>query len=379
LTSVVIAGAGAVVAPSCGIYDTSLLFGLDAGPDVQKEAGDGSTSGCAHVRWPDRPAADDPSPGDVAPFYLAVRTLDFGVREDGGPPPLLGFDLDNFCTCNPDPESCKVTVDAAPHCDLEGGVDNAGLVLVRQFSAFPGFFQQSYINNRINQGYYGAVIRIERYNGKANDTQVQVSYFPSNGTSGIEVNFPTAPSWDGNDRWTIDPASINGGVIPDGGDPSPKYIDQSAYVSNYTAVANLSFPIAIGASAGDNTLTVDLVGAVVMAKLVPEGPSFRVEEGMIAGRWATTKMLTALQVLHDPFNIQDRLCGTNGTYQLIKDKICRSADIATNVLEDGKNAPCGALTVGVAFTAWPAKVGGTFPRNDAGTPCGPQWVDSCPQ
>jgi hypothetical protein len=257
------------------------------------------------------------------------------------------------------------------------------LILVRQFSAFPGFFQQSYLNDRIAQGFYGALVFIEHYNGKANDSQVEVAYFPSNGTDGIQGGFPTVPSWDGNDKWTIDPDSINGGVIPDGGLPSPKYIDQSAYVSNYTLVANLSFPVAIGASAGDNTLTIDLVGAVVSAKLVPDGNSFRTDEGIIAGRWATTKMLTSLQVLHDPFpgmsadGGKPRLCGTNATYLLIKDKICSSADIATNILEDGKNAPCGSLTVGMAFTSQPAKIQGTYPRSDAGAPCGPQWIDSC--
>ncbi len=366
-------------AAGCSVYDSSLLGDVaEAGKPDAGDAGAPDT-GCPHFRWPDRPTADDPG-ADVPAFYNAVVSLDFGVREDGGPPPLLGYDLDNFCTCSGEPESCRALNEAGPpHCDLQSGVDNAGLTLVRQFSAFPGFFQQDYINQRVQGGFYGAILRIAKYNGKANDTQVEVAYFPSNGTVGIAQGFPAQPKYDGNDQWTIDPDSILGGVIPDGGDPAPKYVDQSAYVAGNVLIANLSFPIAVGASANDNTLTIDLAGAVVTAKLVPAMGAFKTNEGMIAGRWTTTKMLTSLQVLHDPFNTMDRLCGTNGTYLLIKGKICQSADIASNVLEDGKNAPCGALTVGMSFTSSLAKINGTFPRGDAGTPCGPQWVDNCMQ
>lgn len=376
-------GCGVVAsAHGCMIYDGQLLLPGEGGLEGGSDSGEGGSDsgGCPHLRWPERPSADDPSSGDIT-IYEALRTLDFGSRDDGGAPPLLGFDLDAVCTCQgmpPAGESCKPVGDAAAaHCDLEAGVDNAGLSLVRQFSAFPGFFQQSYLNDRIAAGFYGAVVRIAKYNGKPNDTQVEVAFFPSNGTKGIEQGFPTIPNWNGADNWTLDPTALLGGVIPDGGDPGAKYVDQSAYVRDGVLVANLGFPISIGASANDNTLTIDLVGAVVTAKLVNANGVWRADDGTIAGRWPTNKMLTSLQVLHDPFDPMQRLCGTNLTYQLIKNKICAAADIASNVLEDGKNAPCGALTVGIAFNATAAQINGTYPRNDAGIPCGAQWEDSC--
>lgn len=365
----------------CFVYDTALLVavGLDAGPDSGEAGSD--AGGCAHLRWPERPAVDDPAGGDLT-LYEALHTIDFGLGADGGPTPLLGFDLDGICTCQGQPpagESCAPAPNTT-HCDMDAGVDNAGAGVVRAFSSLPGFFEQDFINARISGGFYGALVRVSKYNGKPNDTQVEAAFFPSNGTTGIEQGIPVTPSWTGDDRWTLDPSALLGSTIPDGGQPAAKYVDQSAYVRDGMLVASLSFPIFIGASAGDSTLTVDLVGAVVTARLVPDNGTFRLEEGVIAGRWPTARMLTALAVLHDPLDPQKlgRLCGTNATYKFVKNQMCSAADIATNLLEDGRGAPCSAITVGIAFTANAATFANTFPRADGGFPCGPQWTDSCP-
>ncbi len=153
--------------------------------------------------------------------------------------------------------------------------------------------------------------------------------------------------------------------------------DLNAYVSNYTLVGNISdMPLAIGAATGEGLVTIDLTGAVVTAKLTPFGNSFQTE-GLVTGRWEAKKLLTALAVLHDPFDFDASLCGDDPIYQLLKPRICGFQDIAGNVLDDGKGAPCNALSLGFAFKTVPAKFGSVYSPPDAGRGCGAQWTDQC--
>ncbi len=295
----------------------------------------------------------------------------------------MGFDVDGVCTCigtPPGPESCKPGPTAKSHCDDPGGIDNQGEQLIVAFAAYNGFFDQAFINQRLANGYYGALIRIRNYNGLPNDAQVEVSVYSSNGTQGIQFGSPSFPIGDGNDVWTIDPNSLLGGIIPDGGDPIPRdAVDPNAYVTNGTLVANLNVPLSVGAGNGEGTVTVDLSGSVVTGKLVASGNSFRIDKGLMAGRWSARKMLTGLKVLYDPLDTTQHLCGTDPVYQGLRQVVCKYPDVTSNVQEDGKNAPCDAISIGFAFQSGPAKYGPTFARADSGQPCGAQWDDSCPQ
>lgn len=368
---------GLVIAQACSIYDASLLSGGDAGaPDAPSEVTTADGGTCGTGRWPARPDQDDPSTQDYE-FYEAIEVLDFGAI-DAGVTPNFGFNLDSFCTC-PMPDSCKPLGSdggAPKHCDDEAGVDNSGGALIRQFSSTAGFFDQAYINGQIAKGVFGALIRIRGYNGQANDTKVELSVYVSNGTEGIQKGTPAVPKLDGQDRWTIDPVSLLGGTIPEGGAPVPNTYDLNAYVSNGFLVANLDFPLGIGAGNGDGLVTIELSGSVIVAKLEPYQGTFRAT-GVVGGRWPTTKLLTSIAVLHDPFDLDASLCGSNGTYQALKPKICSYADITKNPVEDGKNAPCDSISIGFAFEGTPATFGSVFGRPDSGAPCGAQWTDEC--
>ncbi|HEX7601309.1 MAG TPA: hypothetical protein VF316_06875 [Polyangiaceae bacterium] len=370
---------GLAIADACSIYDPSLLLGDAAVPDAAPDTAQGDADTCGSARWPARPDKDDPSTKDYE-FYEAVMFLDFGVA-DAGVVPVYGFNLDGFCTC-PMPDSCKPAGSDGggppKHCDDEAGVDNSGGALIRQFSSTAGFFNQTYINEMLGKGVFGALFRVRGYNGQANDTKVELSVYVSNGTEGIQKGLPTIPQLDGNDKWTIDPASLLGGTIPDGGAPVPNTYDLNAYVSNGYLVANLDFPLGIGAGNGEGLVTVELSGSVIVAKLEPYQGVFRAN-GIVGGRWPTTKLLKSIAVLHDPFDYDASLCGTNPTYQALKPKICSYADITKNPVEDGKNAPCDSISIGFKFESTPATFGGVFGRPDSGTPCGPQWTDECAQ
>jgi len=376
----VASAAGLAVWQGCSIYDSSLLVGAEAGGgDAQTEAGPPDAGdGCNHARWPARPSADDPSDAGNIELYNALSFLDFGAGDGGATSnAVYGFDLDGICTC-PGPDSCKPFGDSGTQCDLEGGVDNSTGSLIKEFSGATNFFDQGYINQGIQTGVFGAVIHVKNYNGQANDTNVELSIFVSNGTQGAGTDAgPMIPQFDGNDVWTLDPKSLLGGTLTDAGPVPIVAYDLNAYVSDYTLVGNISdMPLAIGAATGEGLVTIDLTGALVVAKLTPFGKSFQTQ-GTVAGRWESKKLLTALQVLHDPFDYDASLCGSDTIYQLLKGRICGFQDIAASVLDDGKGAPCNALSLGFAFKTVPAKYGSPYSPPDAGGGCGPTWTDQC--
>lgn len=363
----------------CSIYDSSLLVGVDGGGDVVSDVGPPDTGdGCNHARWPGRPSADDDASIQNIEFYNALEILDFGAGDGGvATQSVIGVDLDGICTC-PGLDSCKTFQDSGAQCDYDGGIDDSLGTLVKEFSGSTNFFDQGYINQNLSSGIFGALFRVRNYNGQANDTQVELSIFVSNGTQGAGTDAgPTIPQWKGNDVWTIDPKSLLGGTIGDAGPVPLVAYDLNAYVSNYTLVGNISdMPLAVGAATGEGLITIDLTGGLVIAKLTPSGNTFKAE-GIVAGRWETRKLLTALQVLHDPFDFDAALCGQDAIYQLLKGRICGIQDIASNVLDDGKNAPCNALSLSFAFTSVPAKYGNVFAPDAAPGGCGAQWTDQC--
>ncbi len=363
----------------CSVYDNSLLVPGEAGTDALSDVIDKPDDGCPHKRWPDRPLADDDASVQDIEIYNALETLDFGAGDGGvASAAVIGYDLDNFCTC-PGLDSCKPFPEAGTQCDLEGGVDNAAGTLIKEFSGATNFFDQAYINSGLVQGVFGALFRVRNYNGQANDTKVELSIFISNGAKGVGTDAGiTPPKFDGTDVWTLDPTSLLGSTIGDAGPVPLVAYDQNAYVSNYTLVGNISdMPLTIGAATGEGLVTIDLTGALVVAQLKPyPGGRFQAT-GTVAGRWESKKLLTALQVLHDPFDFDASLCGTDPVYQLLKPRICGLQDIAGNVLDDGKNAPCDSLSIGFAFTGLPATYGAVFGKPDAAAGCGPTWTDQC--
>jgi hypothetical protein len=381
-SGVAVAALASGVWEGCSIYDSSLLLDAatpdDGGSDVvtpPPDAGDG----CNHARWPARPTADDDASVQEIEFYNALSLLDFGTSDAGvAKGAAIGFDLDGICTC-PGPDSCNSFADSGTQCDEEGGIDNSAGALIQEFSGSSNFFDQNYINGQLASGIFGALFRVRHYNGQANDTAVELSIYVSNGTEGAQSGTPSVPKGDGTDHWTIDPSSLLGGTIaPDGGPVPREAYDLNAYVSNYYLVGNISnMPLAIGAATGEGLVTIDLTGAIVVAKLEPVGNTFRATSGIVTGRWESKKLLTSLQVLHDPFDYDASLCGSDQIYGLLKSKICGLQDIASNVLDDGKGAPCNALSLAFAFQSVPATYGSVFAPDASTGGCGPLWTDQC--
>ncbi len=358
---------------SCAVYDSSLLGPLvaaDASDDQGADAGPGADADtCPHRLPPARPSADDPGGSDID-LVTAVDTLSFGFA-DGGVP---SYDLDRTCTC-PAAESCIPLKGAPKHCDRVDGEDNSGGALLSTFSKLLPGFDDSTINQRLGTGQSGMLIRLQRYNGKPNDTSVSLSMYVSRGTGPIDdAGVDPIPNHDGTDQWIVDTTSLVGGTAPP---YVPKYLDDNAYVAGSVLVGTLDFPLALGGSY--SATFVELRSAVITADVVPMNGSFGLKNAIIAGRWDTRNLLTGMQVLGDPLNQGQYLCGNDATYQTFKAEICKAADVAADPQNDGTNAPCSAISLSLGFDSEPAQFGGAMPSSAGSTPCGPTYTDQCGQ
>lgn len=359
---------GAAAVWACAVYDSSLLVGggSDAGPDV-----DAGPDGCVGERPPPRPSADDPTSDPDLDLILAVSGVDLGL--DGGA--RLSVNLDGKCTC-PEVESCKPRIDAPKHCDDDAGRDNSAGPLLSRFALLSSQFDPTGVNKRIAEGGTGLLVHIRRWNGTPNDRSIELSMLTSLGTrptsdAGDAGN--PLPKHDGTDEWIAAASSLQGGSGPP---YVSKYVDSNAYVAGGVLVGLLDFPLAL--TGGFSAAFLQLRGTYVIARLDKDSRGWSLRDGRMTGRWDMKNLLSSMQVVDDPLNPGQFLCGANVTYQALKKEICKSADIMSNPANDGTDIQCDAISLGVGFEAEPAILNGWQDNAKQGkTPCGPNYTDTC--
>jgi hypothetical protein len=322
---------------------------------------------------------------------VAVRSVDFG-EGDLSNGPLVGYDLDQFCTCQTDGDSCKEPDFAsADHCDGPGGRDNAVAQLFKFASTFDSGFSSQAISGDAENGNSTVLLRVRNYNGKANDTQVSLALYASPGL-GEDPCWPAGmpPAWNGADRWQID--SLTLGVGGGGGSPTgaggascagasgydldqPAYRDDEAYVTDFRVVANLP-NAGLVVNTGDTLTPIKLVAGAVSGRLEQVGGAWAMREGLITGRWRLTDVFAAIGTFTSG---GDALCTDNAVYPLLKNGICQFPDIASEL--GGPTTPCDSLSLGMAFDSEPAELGIVIEAGPATVmPCPPETDpanDSC--
>ncbi len=331
--------------------------------------GAGGAGGCVHKVWPGLPTMDDPSSANLE-FIVAVRSVDMG---DGAPDldsvgPKIGYDLDLHCTGDGDPSSCLAPpgVAAASYKDGPGGVDNVAAKLFASAKAFSTKIGSVRYTESAEMGGWSLLLRVQEYNGTSNDTHVKLSLFPSPGIHTQScVADATVPAWDGSDAWPIESSSLelgsgfgsDGGTGPCGkGVPGfsfdgAKFYDANAYVSNGTLVANIPNSQIIFASSSSSTI-LKLTAGFVTGKIVKDGTSFRLTNGVLAGRWKAVDLFSSLtHVLENGKSI----CTDSAVYQAVKLGVCQARDIAATL--GGPTTPCDALSLALSFETFPAKLG----------------------
>jgi len=370
----------------CSVYDRSLLVDGALVPDAARTTDGGHEAGaCRGQRWPDRPAEETPTASPNVRVVTALRRIGLGTSTfDAGVSPT-GYDLDDDCTCcacgapaSGSLGACR-PADAGDVCDDPKGRDNAAGrlfgVLARRADD-QDIFSEHNLNARIERGELGMLLEISEYNGQADDRAVLAALYPSNGVVGPDGGVTTA-RWDGYDSWSRDPEGLlGGGTIPGTVLGIPRYVDDKAYVAGGVLVARIDFPLALG-SGGNGNATIELAGGVLTGRLAREGAGYRVENGQIAGRWATRKLLTSLAVYPDPIFPNRHLCGDSPTYAELKKLICTAVDVTFDPASDRGGGSCDALSIAIGFTSHTARLGParTIPRDPPG--CDAGWSDDC--
>jgi hypothetical protein len=344
------------------------------------------SDGCAHVE-PPRPPDASANPGSER-FFLALRSFGLGNADAG---PDVGYDLDETCTGLVDASnavrSCipttKEFVDRSGGRDIEGN-ERLGTTLNNAFSA-TGF---GTVDNRIADGKNSYLIEVRDYNGEANDDQVYVSVYNSAGLGvpddgGVKVLHTHAPSWDGEDPWSLDciHAFACPKVPPDAstewlGDAGPEavvslYADPKAYVRDHVLVAHIPvLVIAVGSA------YLRVRGAIITGALEKGPGGYAITKGQLAGRVATRDIFDMLATIRIEIGANvSYLCGDNPGFLDYRAQICTSADINADGY-DKQEKPCNALSVAVPFTAGEAKLGFRFDQDDPVRGC-PATNDEC--
>lgn len=344
---------------------------------------DAAPDPCAHLRPPTEPATEDTG-DDLPDFVLAVHTLSL-IPENGEPFP--GFDLDGVCTCDTregafegGASSCVLPGKA---CDLDGGLDNVGAQLIKSLAFAGDVNDAANITPRIKSGRQTLLLVISKYNGKANDKEVRLGLVPSDGIRETDaakrcpgstedpLGGHYSSEWCGSDPWSIvtDTALVASGTTL-GFAPT---VTGTGYVADHTLVVKL---VSGTASLPFSGTHLDLGSPIGVMKLVPldeslmpRDPSrpptdaekrlWRVEKGTLAGRLPARDLLAAAGSIVTPGG-GGHLC-RSALFGQLKNTICDDLDIARATNFDfAPNRGCDALSMGVSFTADPAKWSGEF-------------------
>jgi len=367
--------------------------GIDAGIDAAP------SDPCLHAVPPGQPPGADL--GDDRAFAFAVREVGLSGRTDAGG--LVGYDLDNVCTCDGRVGSARgglpscQTPSGSVFCDEDAGVDN---VLSTISSPVPGQFSLADAYNTATRcGTRGLLFVVNGYNGKKDDPQVVLFPVESGGIRTPHDNgeadpgcpppnggAPTYPAkFDETDKWSYPPNALlqSSPPRPPAGQVVRGWVRDFVLVVDGSRPGNaISLPVAFGSAivtVSTAILTARLVGLDGTKQVIPLGSdgnlstdatSFRLEDGVVAGRAATKDILSAFRnLVLDVADPRSFICDENNlpTYNLIKQLICSAADTVSVPTADFTDANCDALSIAIQFRAAPAAFGTTYePPKDGG-------------
>ena len=299
----------------------------------------------------------DVGPNDLLPVF-AVHTIDL-YRDD----PAFGYDVDGYNTTAAAPPRCK-TPSGERATDGEGGRDNAaGRILFDRTGSFGVATEQltKSIQEDIDEGKGTTLLRLEGYNGEANDDRVLIRVASSPGLHRPDPDAgPTYPAWDGTDVWMITVNPKNGGDVWFAQSTVEGYVVNGSLVAQQVKPsAPFTFPL-FGRS-------VAFKRGVLSTKIEGASPgSLRFTSGLIAGE---ADPLDVYKLLRDIPLLNTRVCRLSTTgFGSVCASLVDNADIPAEGYCNGElpaDTACENISLTFGFTAVQAAVVAA-PEADAG-------------
>lgn len=299
---------------------------------------------CDPKRPPAKPSHADSSTNKDYNFVL--RSMVFVKGQEAN---SVGYDLDGYCSNNPDRPRVECP---AFNFSVDGpnGIDNNLSSFL--FSSFPD--QALQIENTaaasIPNGYGSPAINIEGWNEEANDPNVTVSIYRTIAVVGRSaslgepqnITFPqngdiatgddaAAPSWLGFDYAYLWEDSFKQDQT------TPDTLSASAYVRDGKLYA--FFPDANVVFGRIQWVQLSLQGLIVEAELVFENNLWQLKNTLISGRWAVNSIGNSAASLG--------ICGV--TEDTFKTFLLPNADLYSNINDIGSGKPCDAMSFAFKF------------------------------
>jgi hypothetical protein len=388
------------VALACASMSCAAILGFerlevessDAGPEpveaaTEDSGSDAAPSPCSELGVPNPPG--DAGAGNVPPVLVALRLLDFGIDVDGGRPQIPGFNLDLTCSTDVASSSCvsnlrPTAFETHAKDKTANGLDNAGFSLIEYISRYSDLLRATVINQGISAGKYGAVIRIDGWNGLPDDDSVQVEVFPAVGFQG-SADGGTTPSFDAKDLWGLDERFKLGGVLE-----ASTIKSQRAWVTAGRLVGRIDdVTLPLFLDDDPKPFDIHLTDTVVSGLLVNDAAGKPVlRDGAFAGRWKTSDFLGQVRTIYladsnglVDTTLCDKVAAATLIYNTVRSSVCEARDLRSDSA-DNQNLPCDAVSVGMAIDTYNVEQLGEFiTAFDGGARCADPAIpigDDCP-
>lgn len=326
--------------------------GADTAPPIE------GGSACTELGLPAKPGPVDAGGDAPGIIHVGVKLFDFGIDTKVAP---AGFNLDRVCSPTVAQGSCATSANEATFekyaKDLDDkGVDNAGYGLLGYLSYLGEAFRPTEVNARLANGEFGFVLRIVNWNGAPEDDDVLVEVFPALGVAlDADAAAPVTggkPSFVASDFWLRDRRFKN---IVD----ASRIRSSSAFVTGGKLVASFdSVTLPITVPSDPKPVDIILLESFLYASLVQDGASWKLQNGVLAGRWRTNDMLGQVRTIYikDTVGLKNvYLCDPNlpiDVYGSVKKEVCDGRDLRSSSREDNKALPCEAVSTGLRFDSY---------------------------